>query len=135
MPISALIGDMLEQLLAMVVLLHLLNDTPQVPSDNPFDDSSIPSDTFSTRVLSLKREKELAETLAFLAAYTADPKKVVALCIEEEDHGKAMTIRMAVNNGGLLKLQEGFQTVAGILERIAKRGCISPSTLLERDSF
>jgi len=135
MPISALVGGELEQLLAMIVLLHLLNDTPKVPSDNPIDGSSIPDDTSSTRVISLKREKELAETLAFLAAYTDDPKKVVALCIEEEEHGKAMAIRMAVNSGGLLKLQEGFQTLAEILEKIVKRGCKSLRTRLKRDCF
>lgn len=35
------------------------------------------------RVFSLQREKELAESFAFLAATTDDPKKIVAVCVEE----------------------------------------------------
>ena len=75
----------------------------------------------------MKRERELTETLAFLAAYTDDPKKVVALCIEEEMHGKGMLIRLAVNNGDLKYLQEGFQKLAVMLEKLAKKGSIFPS--------
>jgi hypothetical protein len=126
MAIPALGAVQLEQLLGRIVLLQLLNDTPQPPSEN-----HIPRTSVSSRVLSLKREKELTEILAFLAAYTDDPKKVVALCIEEETHGKGMIIRLAVNNGDLTSLQEGFQRLAAILERLAKQGCILPTTDLK----
>jgi hypothetical protein len=130
---SALGGVQPEQLLAMVVLLQQLNETPQPPSDNFIDSSSSTDTPSSSRVLSLKREKELAETLSFLAAYTDDPKKVVALCIEEEKDGKGLIIRMAVNNGDLERLQKDFQRVAEILKRLALRGYTLPSRQLKRD--
>jgi len=117
-----------QQLLAEIVLLWLLNETPIPPSENPIHDSIASNNTISPRVLSLKREKELAESLAFLAGITDDPKKVVALCIEEEQDGKGMTVRLAVNNGGLDNVRNGFQRFAGILQSISKKGH-SPLTI------
>lgn len=78
---------------------------------------------YSTRkVLGLQREKELAESLAFLAATTDDPSKIVAACVEEGEAGKCLTIRLAVNNGGLDNVKIGFQRIARALERIAQAG-------------
>ena len=112
-----------EQLLATILLLRLLNDTPQEPSDNLADQSLTKESSGSGRFLSLRREKELVEVLAFLAASTGDPSRVVALCVEETKTGTGLIIRMAVNNGGLENVRAGFQRMASILERIADRGC------------
>ena len=111
-----------ERLLATIVLLQLLNDTPELPSDNIISDVTIPNESPSRRVLRLGREKELAEVFAFLAASTDNPAKVVALCIEEKPNGKGMIVRMAVNNGGLRKVEHGFQEIGKILEKVAKQG-------------
>jgi hypothetical protein len=110
-----------ERLLATIVLLQLLNDTPQLPSENVISDVTIPNESPSRRVLELGREKELAEVLAFLAASTDNPAKVVALCIEEQPNGKSMIVRMAVNNRGLQKVKRGFQEIAEFLENVAKQ--------------
>jgi len=111
-----------QQTLAKIVLHQLLNDTPEPPSENAIHDSISSNNTSSPRVLSLKREKELAEALAFLAGNTDDPKKVIALCIEEEPDGKGMTIRLAVNNGDLENVQNGFRRFSDILQSITKKG-------------
>jgi len=105
-------------LLATIYLLRHLNDTFQKPSTNVLEDGIV-----STRVLSLRQEQKLAETLAFLAATTDDPAKVSALVVEEMRDGKGMTIRMAVNNGGLQRVKDGFENLARILQSIAMEGC------------
>lgn len=112
-----------EQLLATIVLLQLLNDTPQPSSDNLMSDVILAIEAPSVRTLTLRREKEITEVLAFLAASTDDPAKVAALCVEERQSGKAMVIRLAVNNGGLEKVKHGFQEIAKFLENIARKGC------------
>jgi hypothetical protein len=93
-----------------------------MPSVNSITEPGIPDVTSSSRVLSLRREKELVEILAFLSATTDDPSKIVALCVEESQNGKALAVRMAVNNGGLVNVKEGFEKMARILERVATHG-------------
>lgn len=73
-------------------------------------------------MLSLRREKELVEILAFLSATSDDPGKVMALCVEECQNGNALVIRMATNNGGLVNVKEGFEKMARILERASTQG-------------
>lgn len=74
------------------------------------------------RVMSLQREKELAESLAFLASWSDDPAHIVAVCTEENSGRDGITIRLAVNSGSLERVIEGFQKMARILERIARQG-------------
>jgi hypothetical protein len=109
-----------KRLLGRIFLLHLLNDTLEKPSDNSIEEPSI--HRTSTRVLSLRQEKELVEILAFLSASTDDPGKVVALCVEENQNGNALIVRMAANNGSLVNVKEGFEKMARIHERAATQG-------------
>lgn len=79
------------------------------------------------RVMSLQREKELAESLAYLASWSDDPAHIVAVCTEEDSGKESMTISLAVNTGSLEKVIEGFRKMARILERTARKGVRSAS--------
>jgi hypothetical protein len=116
-----------KRLLEMIFLLHLLNETLERPSENSLSEQSIQDGKSPARILSLRREGELVETLAFLAAYTDDPSRVVAVCVDESQHGNAMIVRMAVNNGSLVIAKEAFEKMARILERAAAKGLVSSS--------
>ncbi len=74
------------------------------------------------RVMSLQREKEVAESLAYLASWSDDPAHVVAVCTEESSGRDGITIKLAVNSGSLDKVIEGFQKMARILEKTARKG-------------
>lgn len=81
-----------------------------------------PEDDFSERILDLQREKALAESFAFLAATTDDPKKVVAACVEEGENKGCLTVRLAINIGSLNHVIAGFERMAKIFERVARKG-------------
>lgn len=109
-------------LLHKVILLQLLNKTPKEPSEINLSEWKTLEHAFPDRVLDLQREKELAESFAFLAATTNDPKKVVAACVEEGEDQSCLTVRLAVNNGNLDPVIAGFKRMANILERFARQG-------------
>lgn len=109
-------------LLQKIILLQLLNNTPEKPSEMSISERSAQTDNLTKRVLGLHREKQLAELFAFLAATTDDPKKIVAACVEESEKGTCLIIRLAVNNGNLDNVKTGFEGVARALERIARAG-------------
>ena len=111
-----------KQLTESIALLSKLTDTPERPTENSIADYLQRNNDTHNRALSLPREKEIAETLAFLAATSDDPRKVTALCIEERLEGRGLVIRLAVNNGGLVRVKQGFENIASILERIACYG-------------
>jgi len=111
-----------SHLLQKIFLLQLLNNIPEKPSLIDLSDRNAQMDCLPKRVLSLQREKELAESFAFLAATTDDPRKVVAACVEETAVGRGLTVRLAVNNGGLDQVKGGFERMARVLERVARAG-------------
>ena len=106
-------------LLHKIMLLHKLKEVIEPPSEADMSNSV---DEKNRRMMSLKREKELAESLAYLASWSDDPAHVVAVCTEESSDGDALTIRLAVNSGSLEKVVEGFQKMAKILEKTARNG-------------
>lgn len=119
----------MPELQTKIVLLELFNDTLQPPTEhNPSE--HMPSNqavSSASRVLPYIKEKELVETLAFLASITDDPGKVVAACVEEGSSGTSMTVNLAVNNGGLVDVVEGFEKMASVLQGIARKGsCLLP---------
>ena len=73
------------------------------------------------RQLPLDRERQLAESFAFLSATTDDKRRVMAVCIEEDANKIGMTIRLASNTGDLSQVTEGFNSIARTLEQAALR--------------
>ncbi|KAK0101727.1 hypothetical protein ONS95_006882 [Cadophora gregata] len=120
----------IPELQARIALLQLCNKTPSPPTEHLPHDIAINS---SSRILPFIKEKELVKTLAFLASTTDDPGRVVAVCVEEGRDGRSMTIKLAINNGGLVDVVKGFKKMGEILQRIAQKddiADISESNLL-----
>ena len=109
-------------LLQKIILLQMLNEVPEKPYENTLVGLKSREDESPARTLTLQREKELAESFAFLAATTDDPKKIVAACVEEDEAKRSMTVRLAVNNGGLDNVKAGFEKMSEILKRATQRG-------------
>ena len=102
-----------------IILLQLLREIVELPSAVSIH--KVATDK-SQRVMSLQREKELAESLAYLASWSDDPAHVVAVCIEENSSRDGMIINLAVNSGSLEKVIRGFEKMANILEKTARKG-------------
>ena len=106
-----------ERLLQNITLLWTLNQIPEKPREN-----HLASRTDTTHRLTVERENEIVANLAFLSAITKDYLKAMAVCIEEDESGRAITIRVASNTGDLLELVTGFSKLARVLEQAARRG-------------
>ena len=92
------------------------------PSEVSIADAASTAAGTRQRVLSLQREKELAESLAFLASWSDDPRHVVAVCTEESAEGNGISIRLAVNRGSLENVERTFQNIATTLGGVSRRG-------------
>ena len=99
----------------IIVLGILTNQQAGQPSENKIPRESTP------RQLRIERERDLVDIFAFLSATRDDPKRVMAVCLEEHVQKKAMTIRVAANTGDLLDVKDGLKQIARTLERISKR--------------
>lgn len=113
----------------MIFLLYLLNEALERPSENLLSEQSIQDCKAPARILSLTRERELVETLAFLGAYTNNPSRVFAVCIDKGQHSNSMIIRMAVNNSSLVIVKGVFEKIARILEKVAAKSLVSSSKM------
>jgi hypothetical protein len=106
-----------KRLIENITLLWTLSQVPEKPKENHLE-----SGTNKTHRLTLERENEIVGNLAFLSATTDNNLKVMAVCVEEDESGEAITIRIASNTGDLAEIAKGFQTLGRILERAARRG-------------
>ena len=109
-------------LIQSIVLLHIINETPQDPCENKLQLTSACSDDSSERLLDIRHEKDLVEAFAFLASTTNDPRKVIAVCVEESKRDRRLVVRTAANHGSLVTVQRGLQGLADIVERVAREG-------------
>ena len=117
-------------LLQKIILLQLLNRTPKEPSEVNLLEWKTQGHDLPGRILDLQREKELAESFAFLAATTNDPKKVVAACVEEAEDQACLTVRLPMNSGNLNHVVAGFERMAKIFERFARKGELYVSVVI-----
>lgn len=106
-----------KRLIQNIALLRTVNQIPEEPKEN-----HLVSENHNTHRLTLERENEIAGNLAFLSATTDDNLKIMAVCIEEDECGEAITIRVASNTGDLAEIVTGFETIERILELAARRG-------------
>ncbi len=60
--------------------------------------------------------------LAFLSATTDDNLKVMAVSVDEDESGEAITVRVASNTGDLSESRDGIERLGRILEQAARRG-------------
>ncbi|MCJ1398606.1 hypothetical protein MMC11_001806 [Xylographa trunciseda] len=102
-----------------ILILQALNKIPASPSENSLDQYASAQACSPARVLSLVHERRLVEILAYWASSSDDPRKVIALCIEEKNDGQAMVIRLAVNHGNLDGIEAAFNAMKLTLEDVA----------------
>ena len=100
----------------IIVLGILTNQQAGQPSEN-----NMPSQITPSRQLPIERERDLVHMFAFLSATRDDPKRVMAVCLDEHVQKTAMTIRVAANRGDLSDLKEELKKIAHVLESVSKR--------------
>ena len=106
-----------KRLVENITLLWTLTEVPEQPKEHKL---SCGND--EARQLSSERERQLADSFAFISASTDDMLRVMAVCVEEDPDKMGMTIRLASNTGDLSRITEGFNGIANALERAALRG-------------
>lgn len=107
------------RLMHRIVLLSVLNETPGSSGENTKKIGN--NDRVSNQPLRFEQEQTLVEAFAFLASITDDPRKVVAVAIEAEKF-QGLSIRLAVNHGGLATVQAGLRELGSIMMRSARGG-------------
>lgn len=106
-----------KRLIENITLLWMLNEIVE-----PSKEHTLPDVIDPKRVLSIQREKEIVDNLAFLSSITDDRRRIMAVCIEEDVNQERLIIRLAVNDGDLVEEKRGFEEIARLLELAALRG-------------
>ena len=106
-----------KRLVENITLLWTLNEVPESPKEN-----KLSCENDEAQQLAPEREKQLADSFAFISALTDDMLRVMAVSIEEDFDKRGMTIRLASNTGDLSRITEDFNGIANTLEKAALRG-------------
>ncbi|MCJ1396763.1 hypothetical protein MMC18_009655 [Xylographa bjoerkii] len=114
-----------------ILILQALDETPVPPSENSLDDYAASHISNRTRVLSLVHERRLVEILTYWASSSGNPRKVIALCVEEYESRQGMTIRLAVNHGDLNHVKAGFNAMKVTLQQVAASNDTPPDRYAE----
>lgn len=109
----------MRELFEDFVLLEMLSAEPAKPTSNALASYR---QTRDNTTISLEHECKIVNCLAFLFAITEDPLKVSALCLEMDHHGKACTIRVAMNTGIPKEFMAAFRSLARALEETCNTG-------------
>ena len=105
-----------QRLVENITLLWTLNEIPEQPRENvPCHEND------GSRQLTPERERQVADSFAFISASTDNMRRVMAVAVEEEADGKGMTIRFASNTGDSSSLKESLGDIATTLEKAARR--------------
>ncbi|RDW56603.1 hypothetical protein BP5796_13068 [Coleophoma crateriformis] len=104
-----------QQLAQKIASLEKVCKIPGLATENDA------ADVESSRYLRPRREKEIADNLAFFSNISGDKRNVAAVGIEEDTDGNGCTFRIAVNTGSVSDLLVGFTGLARILEKSATR--------------
>lgn len=110
-----------QRLRENVTLLWLLGQEPEKPAESPIP-QGVWEDASSWRQLTVERERDLVDTLAFFSASSDDPEKVIAVCVEEQKDGQSMTIKIAANSGDMEPRKEALERIVSMLEHVASEG-------------
>lgn len=108
-----------------IAILSILHSVPAPPSANPCPQTQSKTSPKSNYSLSLDRERDLVDTLAFLANTEDDPNHIPAVCIEENPSG--LTVLVTVNKKTwddgtdiLGRIEDGFENIFRLLQGVNK---------------
>lgn len=111
-----------QRLKENITLLWLLGREPGEPAENHIP-QRLREETLSfSRRLTIERERDLVDTLAFISASSEGPEDVIAVCVEEHEGQEGMTFRVAANRGDLQPRIDALRRIASILECVASEG-------------
>lgn len=81
-------------------------------------------------VLTIAQEGEIANNLVFFGRRNSNSQNVTAVGIEEDENGKGMVVRLAVNGVGMKTayIQEGLQKMCQMLQEIHVNGRFWPDS-------
>ena len=116
-------GRVTEQVLREnIALLELLGKEHKKPAANLLAPDFRERNSSFSRQLTIERERDLIDTFAFLSASSGDPDQVIAVCIEEQQDGKSMTVRISANSGDMRPRKKVLKRIVSTLEHIASEG-------------
>ncbi len=107
-----------------IALLSILRKEPGKAEENPIPQHLLDETDDSPRQLSFERERDIVDDLVFLTASSEDATDVIAICVEERPHVKALSIRVAINKGSLKPFKKGLNMIALALQQIAREGLV-----------
>jgi hypothetical protein len=106
-----------ELLLQKISLLAMLG-----PIREGHKEHNLVSAPEQVRNLTIEQEGEVVRNLSFLSCRRKDPLSVTAICVEEDDSGRGMVVRMAVSGDTVSHVEDGLRQMCSTLEKIAQRG-------------
>ncbi|KAK0953517.1 hypothetical protein LTS01_024346 [Friedmanniomyces endolithicus] len=108
-------GNARRQTAENAALMWALTETPSLPSE------TLAKPKAGSWELDLEREKQLADDLAFLVCVWDDPTEVRAVCIEEDQNGSGITIRIVTNTGDPSHTVLELQVITDVMVQAARR--------------
>ncbi|KAF2739127.1 hypothetical protein EJ04DRAFT_609231 [Polyplosphaeria fusca] len=109
-----------------IALLQKICDEPIPPTSYTISNG----DGNNERVLSLRQEREVVESLSYLSTYSSEPGNVLALCIEEGNH--RLVVSVATNSGVTPNLETGLNSLVKLLEKEHAAPCTDHFNFLIR---
>ena len=107
-----------SRLLSNIAVLKSINNKPIPPTVNELVPRS--AAIRETIILQSNQELALAECLTYLSAYSDNPEKVMALCVEEQPGQQGLLVSVAINSGSTRYLQNTVKRICEVIEAEAK---------------
>jgi len=105
-------ADAALRLTEIIALLQKTCNKPIPPTRNKLPDLT-PDDS---RTLSIKQELDIVNCLSYLASYSDNPDRVLALCVEEKSDHEGLVVSLATNTGSTAYLEQGVRSIMEVLQ-------------------
>lgn len=96
------------------ILLACLDELPIPPCETEVVATS------ECCALTLHREMQLVDDVAFISSMKYDPNRVTAICLEANQNGDGIVFRVASNTGSLERVVKELQGIADIMMQASK---------------
>ncbi|KKZ68836.1 hypothetical protein EMCG_00007 [[Emmonsia] crescens] len=106
----------LLQKISLLAMLGPIRDGSKIHTLKTIDDIH---DT--GRSLTIEQEGEIIDNLAFLSYRRKNCRNITALCMQEDEDGEGMLVRLAVNGDAPAHIENGLQKICMALEEVAQR--------------
>lgn len=107
----------LLQKISLLAMLGPIRDGSKIHTLKTIDDTG--------RSLTIEQEGEIIDNLAFLSYRRKNSRNITALCMQEDEDGQGMLVRLAVNGNAPAHIENGLQKICMALEEVAQRSRVS----------